>query len=771
MDPKFLEELQKLKEQKSADLDRLQDLAKLSIPDFDEVDISDEELRAEQEQNEAAGGTIKFERVTNTEPKDPPVPGGRRGKKAEPAKPVVDEATRKRRAKNRKIALIAVSSFLAVVAIAVTVFFGLRNANQKKYTYQYWGMGLAIENGVNSYTFFGNLKEITEYGQIGQITANAEFKRGNCIKETVYTAEGDVDYYYAHEYDRGVRILSSYHKDGQMVQSVKYTLLKDGTVQAETTYYQEDNRTELAILTLSEEGNVITADYYTDTVLVAKRTYQGTLVTEESTFDGNGNPTGRTVFEYNGAKQLLTRTGYDATGAITGRTVNQYNEKNLLTKTIEYDGAGAILEYDTYNYDLNNNPIKQVNYAADGTMQHQVLKVFNDKNRVTKETSLKSDGSIVYCYGYDYDDKGYISKSIIYNTENSTIVDKYTVNTRNDAGTIIETNTHNSANILVEKALYNNSGFLTEHYVFSDAGVLQMEKKSKYDDKQRLTESSESNYNEKGELLKHTSEFYDDKGNVTVRVNENTEEELYEQILFQYGSNGQKEQETMFDRSGKTVYDKSFNEKGQVDSETLYEDGRESVYNEYVYNDKNQVISQKSLDTLTNTLTKTSFTYDKDGVLESALDTNVQNRPVVLREYNEDGTVYKQTNYHEDGTIVDYYRFEYDEEGRVIVKEEYNEFEIMTYRTVYYYRDDGGYDYTLYNGNGDPIEDSRGPEYLPEIDEIPDAPPEEGYLDSDEEETFIPTTDTTGTDTSASSSTDKNGTASNNGTPSDTNNE
>ena len=84
MDPKFLEELQKLKEQKSADLDRLQDLAKLSIPDFDEVDISDEELRAEQEQNEAAGGTIKFERVTNTEPKDPPVPAAAGAKRRSP---------------------------------------------------------------------------------------------------------------------------------------------------------------------------------------------------------------------------------------------------------------------------------------------------------------------------------------------------------------------------------------------------------------------------------------------------------------------------------------------------------------------------------------------------------------------------------------------------------------------------------------------------------------------------------------------------------------
>ncbi len=747
MDPKFLEELQKLKEEKNADLEKI-DLGQLSIPDFEDVEIPEDQLGTEIEE-EISGGTIQFTPVTKSEPENAPTPsGGRRARKS--VKPEIDEETRELRAKIRKTVLIASASVLAFFAILFTSIFGIRNANMKNYTYQYWGMGLAIDDGIKDFSFLGNLKKITQYGNIGQINAIAEFKKGNCIKETVFTSDGNVDYYFTHEYEDGYRILSSYYEDGQMIQSVKYTLTEEGKIKAESTYYLENNRTETSILTLADTGNVLSAEYYTGTVLTHKDTYNGTLVTEKIFYDEAKIITNRIVYEYNNAKQLLTQTEYDAKNAIQGRIVNQYNEKGLLTKTIQYDGAGAILEYDTYNYDLNNNPIKQVTYSGDGTMKSQVLKVFNDKNQVIKETDLNADGSIAYCSGYDYDEKGYVAKSIVYNTQNSTVIDLYTLFSRNESGMVIESNVHNSADVLVEKTKFNDAGFLTELYKFNDAGTLTLEQKSKYDSKQRLTEKSVTNFSDSGEKIDHFSEQYNEKGLVTMKINEITAENRYEQFLYAYHEDGWKLQETLFDKSGKTIYDRIYNEKEQIRTETLYENGRELEFNEYTYNEKNLVIIRKSLDSRTKILTKTSYSYNENDILVESLDTNILNTPIVKKQYNESGLVSSQTDYDSDGKFESHNSFEYDELGRVIVKQTYGETNNLINKTVYYYREDGGYDYTLYDEYGVAIEDSRGQEFLPDDEE--DLLPPEDYTNQDNNSNFDSEQETTDTLTDSASS-------------------
>ncbi len=713
MDPKFLDELQKLKEEKNADLDKI-DLGQLSMPDFDDVDIPEDTMGKEAEE-EIAGGTIKFQPISseNAEPK-PSVPGGRRSKK--PAKPVIDEATRKKRAKIRNTVLISCASVVAVAAVVLTAFFGIRNANMKNVSYPYWGMGIGIENGVKTYSFFGNLKEITLYGSLGETSALAEFKKGNCIKETAFSPEGNVDYYYTHEYVDGIRISSAYYKDGQILKTAKYTLSEEGKVLTEITYPAEENRVETVILTLSEEGNVAFAEYYTEKKLTHKNTYSGAMVTETIRYDDASEVTSRTVYEYNQAKQLLTQTEYDAKNTIQGRIVNQYNDKNLMTKTIRYDGTGAILEYTTYNYDLNNNPIKQVSYNSDGTMKSQLLKVFDEENRVTKETTLQSDGSISYCYGYQYDGMGYISKSIIYNTENSNVIDKYTLFQRNDAGMVLESKIYNSADVLIEKTVYNNAGFLTELYQFTDAGVLTLEQKATYDEKQRLTQKSVTEFSDKGDKLTHLSEQYDEKGFVTVRINEDTTANKYEHYLYAYQDDWKKE-ETLFDKSGKPVHEKTFDQKQRVLSETLYKNGKDVLFNEYSYNNNDQIVQKRSMDLLTEFFTKTAYSYDKNGQLVSTLDSDIQNTPLTQKEYDENGLVIKQTNFEEDGSILLYYVFEYDRLERVIVQETFGADNVLAEKMVYYYRADGGYDYTIYDASGTAVEDSRGPEFLPQPDE------------------------------------------------------
>ncbi len=728
MDPKFLEELQKLKEQKNAALEQI-NLDQLSIPDFEDVEIPTEDFSTEPEE-EVLGGTIKFQRVSEAEPEPKaPTPGGRRGRK--PEAPVVDEKAKAKKKKITKTVVISTASALVVLSVAFIVFFGVRNANKNKYTYPYWGMGISIENGVNRYSFFGNLKEMIQYGEIGQVEAVAEFKDGNCIKETAYTPEGDVDYFYTHEYDTGRRILSSYHEDGQMVQSVKYTVTGDGKVRSETVYYLEESRVETAVLTLSEEGNLLLAEYYEEGILTKKQTYSGSLVTEEVLYDKLEKATVRIVYEYNGKKQLLTQTEYDGKNTVQGRMVNQYNEKNLLTKTIRYDGAGNILEYGTFNYDLNHNPIKQVQYSGDGTMQSQILKVYNDKNRVVKETSLKSDGSIVYCYGYDYDNVGYVSKSIVYNNENSTVIDRYTLFRRNEAGTVVETTTYNSGNVLVEKSLFNAGGFLVQLNKFNDNGILVLEQKLQYDQKQRVNLKTETVYSDAGQRETYLQEQYNESGLVVNRTWESVKDATYEQTLYEYHKEGWKEQETLFDRSGKTIYDRLFDAQGRTVEETLFEDGLETYYHEYTYKDATRVSEMKTLNLRNGILTKTLYTYNREGILTGTVESNIQNKPLVKKEYDKDGLVTKQTNY-EDGTVLEHLRFQYDEEKRVIVREKSNKNGKLVEKTVYYYRTDGGYDYTVYDEKGIAVEDSRGEEFLQNHEDKPDSPSTDNSSDSSE---------------------------------------
>ena len=758
MDPKFLEELQKLKEQKNADLDNI-DLDQLSIPDFDTVEDPKDPAAMEAEE-EIAGGTIKFERVSEVEPETAVSPaGGRRGKQRQ--KPEIDEETRRQRAKIRNIILISSASVIAAAVILFTAFFGIRNANMKNYTYQYWGMGISINNGVSNFSLLGNLKEITQYGTTGNIVAVAKFDKGNCVKEIAYAADGNVDHYYAHEYDGNTKILSSYYKDGQMVQSVKYTVAEDGSILAETTYYLEDNRTETAVLILDDQGNLHTAQYYDEVVLTHQMTYAGTLVTEEIHYDEAKNVKNRIVYEYNTAKQLLTKTLYNAQNAIQSRTVNQYNEKNLLAKTIEYDGSGAILQYKTFNYDLNENPIKQVTYAGDGTMKSQILKVFNNKNQVTKETALNSDGSIHYCYGYEYDKKGYVSKSIVYNKENSGLIESYTVYTRNDGGNVTECEIYNGQNVLTEKAVYNDAGFMTNLYQFNAVGTLVLEEKTKYDDKQRIIKKEKTNFSDSGVKTDYFCEEYDDKGLVTMRINEIVAENLYEQFLFAYAEEGYKKQETLFDKSGKTVYDRTLDAKERILSETLYENGREISLNEYTYDEKDQIIQKRTLDSTTKVMIKTSYTYNDDGVMIESLDADILNKPIVKKQYDESGLVTMQTNYDADGVATGYYTFEYDEKDRVIVQQNYDEAETFLGKTVYYYRVEGGYDYTVYDASGVAVEDSRGPEYLPTTDEEDSTDTEEDLETSDDaatsdsEESDTETTETS-TDTVSTDSATEN---------------
>lgn len=712
MDPKYLEELKKLKEQKDQDLSRIQRLADLSIPDLEEEkSITQAEIPSEEPET-MSGETIKFDPVPQTETETAPSPAeGKRGRK--PGKETAEE--RAKRTKATKIALISIAGVVAVLSVLLAIFFGARKANRSKFTYDYWGMGIAIENGVYDYTFFGNLKNITLYDEIGQVKALAEFEKGNCIRETFFTAEGDVAYSYTHEYNEQQRTLSAYYKDGQLVQSVKYTRIDDSKIRAEKTYHLEENRTEISVLTL-KNGGLFIQEFYDGEVLLSKQSYEGTLVSESTEYLSDGGIKEKIVYEYNSSKKLSTQTSYDADNNILSRMVNQYNEKSLLTKTLYYDGKGSIQNYTTYNYDLSNNPIKEVNYTGDGTMQQQTLRVYNDKNKVKKETCLRSDGTIIYCNGYDYDEKGYIKKSIEYNVDNSTVIDKYTLYQRSEGGSIEQTETYNAGNILIEKSIYNKHGFLSKWYQFNGAGIMIKEEKMDYNKNKSLTQKEASQFSDTGDKIFFTKEQFNESGLVTLRISEGPAPESYEHYIFQYDNSGLKSNETLFDRNGKTIYDRQYNSKSEIMSESLYENGEKVFYNEYTYNQKGLVETNKSLDIAQSRITVISYTYNKNDFVIQTLEAEESGALICKKEYDANGNVETQYNYDYNGEVSTKEKYQYDSKNNVIAKEVFDKRGYLTSKFIYYYKTDGTSYYTEFNSDGIVVNDSRGPQYIPGID-------------------------------------------------------
>ncbi len=752
MDPKYLEELKKLKEQKDADLGKMQELAQLDIPAFDEEELEPESA---VEEIETSGETIKFAPITQSETETvqdaTTVTGGKRGRTT-----TTEETSEKNHSKAKKVVLITLISSLSAVIVLFAGYFGIRHANKTNYAYPYWGMGISIEETASeystlerTYTFFGKLAAITRYDEIGQIEAVAEFEDGNCIRETVYTSEGDVEYYYTHEYEGKDRIRTAYFESGQMVTSVNYAKTDDDRkINGEKTFYLEENRVETFVLTLTTEGNLQIMEIFED-YLISKATYIGTLLTDYITFNEDGTVYNRVVYDYTEKRQLKTSTVYDAKNTILARTDHQYDEKKgLLKKVIRYDGQGNIIDYDTYDYDLNNNPIKQVMYAADGSIKQQILQVFNDKNRVTKETCLKSDGSIVYCYGYDYDEKGYIKKSIIYNNENNNVIDEYILYQRTESGAVTQTERYNKNSVQTEKSIYNAKGFLTDLFKYNDNGVLILEEKNRYDENQRLIQRDTTTYSDQAVRLTFLSEQYDNNGYVAIRISENCTEGTYDQILFHYTQDGKVAQQTVYDKNGKTVRDETLDDNGRIIKEILFTDGRETMQNEYSYDSENRVTKKKSRDKQTGDTVNTAFTYNDDGTVKSALESDGSNNPIRLVEYNKDGTVCLQINYNDKGMIKDKNTFDYDEEGRVIVLYTWTDKDELTSRVVYYYRADGSFDFTVYDGEGNVIDDSRE-----ETED--DAPSEDDHHGPSEEEGSTEDTDDRFTENDSSDTSDR----------------
>ena len=751
MDSNYLDELKQLKEQKDADLEKLQEEASMNIPDLEEtnipLDLEEDPIPSEE--------TIKFEPVSQTSEEKGPAPaGGRRARQ-----PSEDElAAKKKKKRTRNIVLISLSSFVALLAILLVVFFAVKNANKSEYTYEYWGMGLDIENGVAEYDFFGNITTLTRFDIIGQPEYVAEFEDGKCVKETKYDAEGKVIHYYTHEYENGERILSSYFEGGELVYSERYTRKSSFALEAERTYYKEEGRTETATLTL-KDGKLVTREVFKNNLLAQRTTHDGTMITVKELFDANGALETKTTYEYNREKkQLLTETEYDANNAVLTRKVNTYDEKNgLLKDTSCFDGNGDLLYNDAYTYNHSNNPIRQVHYIINPTtkqkeIEYSIINEFDKSNRVIKTTRQLPNGEIESSFGYVYDDNGYISRKNSYRKET---IEWYVNYTRTASGTVTQEERYNSNNILLEKILYNDKGLITEQTTYNEAGVTLQQIKNQYDAKQKKNRQTITTYAEDGSVLKTVDEQLDAKGLVTIRITEEPAAGLFEHVLFAYNDKGVAERLTFFAKNGQILKSTAVDEKSRVVNESVYENGIEKEYNEYVYNDKDQVAVKKCTDRRTGAFRSIAYTYNETGLLIESAESDEKNIILNKKKYDELGRVSEEAILDTAaGEVKETNKYEYDEQNRVIACDKFDKDNEFVSKTLYYYRDDGSHYFVVYDENNNIIEDSRNPDVGPSTDVTDSDNTTDTSSDEITDDTDV--TDTESENSGSTSSTDEN---------------
>lgn len=697
MDQNYLDEIRKLKEQKEAELNNLQEAAKFSIPNFDETE--------DDEPSEASGETIKFEPVAyeSTEQKvSPLVAGSRRARK-----PTEQEILKKKKMKKiRTICLICAGAFVALVAILAAIFFAIRTANQAKYVYEYWGMGLYIQDGEPEYTFFGNLKTLTGYDEIGQVQKRAEFKDNQCIRETYFNVEGEPLYYYAHEYEGGERILSAYFEGGQIVMSETYTRIDGNQVFAERTYLQEEGRTETAKL-LIEDGCLKTRQVYEGQNVASVTSYKGTLITKELFLNADGTQKSRTEYRYDAkTNALLNKTEYNAQDVKSGSTEYHYDSKNRLQKVILKDGNDNRLSSEEYSYGSTANPTLKVIRDASDAMVNQIFYTYDAKDRIIKETCMLADNTVSYSYGYEYNAEGFVIKSFVYNKQNPAIYDEYVLYTRAPDGTVKETRSFTATNIPIEASVFNDAGFLIEHYAFNFAGQKILEQKNQYDSKMRLSMKLEKTYDDTGSLLTHVTEQYDSKGKVSISINENTAENFYEKSLYVYGETGNVLQRTVYGKDGKLLRDEVLDDKGRVAKVSLFENGNRVKYNEYTYDEFDRVSKKMIRDYVILETTIVFYTYDELGVLISTYETDEVQTILNEKQYDAQGNTTVKTTYNPDGTLLNTIEYEYDDQNRVIAEHVYGPDRKIITRTVYYYDILGNQTHIKYGPNGEVLENT-----------------------------------------------------------------
>ena len=239
---------------------------------------------------------------------------------------------------------------------------------------------------------------------------------------------------------------------------------------------------------------------------------------------------------------------------------------------------------------------------------------------------------------------------------------------------------------------------------------------------------------------------------VVVRIYEDFVLKTYEHTILSYNDAGIAQQQTVFDRNGNTLRTNILDELGRVVSETTYQNGVETEFIEYNYDENSRVIQESRFRYATGERSNFTYTYDQNGTLKTKSERDDNGQVLNVTTYDEVGLATQKVDYDPvAGTVLGKTVYAYDNTDRLVSSAKYDAANALLYTIMYYYRNDGSYYTQTLDADGNPI-DGQNPDV-----ENP------GGENTDEGTTGGEPTDNTNPGTSTDS-----GTTTDSSTPSDT---
>ena len=339
----------------------------------------------------------------------------------------------------------------------------------------------------------------------------------------------------------------------------------------------------------------------------------------------------------NEKRQIKSEKCFNANGKM--EIFREYDEKGNMTAQYVYNKDNSI--------DWDCSYIRE--YDEMGNM------ITEDRHYEKSIRKYDSEGRLTAC---NYYSKDYISENTYEYDKNGNQISYYYYKKINNV---------EMWNGYYETYEYNEDGNLTTQYRYEPDGTRHVDIRRIYDDSGNMV--AEYSYDNRGAVIWKASNTYEYDYNNNRRAQ------------YSYNENGVKylEYTWRYDNSGNMLEQILYNMDGTIDWKSS---------NAYEYNTGNNLTTEYTFDEDGFKWEQKSFEYDGIGNMVRESTYASKDRLSKVREYNADGKVMEERNYNQDG-ILGREVFEYDANGNTVSLCVYNQDGTIDYQHRYEYNEEG----------------------------------------------------------------------------------
>lgn len=523
-------------------------------------------------------------------------------------------------------------------------------------------------------------------------------------------------------------------------------LIQEKDAKGNITSYEYNAEGKITKVSVPDESNAGNNTLYSYDIQ-NQGSSENIVSTKDTTTNALGNIS-ETV--YNGGGQVLSVTDkgtnnnltteyeYDTSGNKTKETKSDgsyisynYDKKNLVTNSTFTNSSGVQTKHMTYEYNIDDLVKKIVVYKVRGNsmyaFRHKYFK-YDDFGRMTGyseiDYGITPPESVINenmtSYVYDIEDK--LTEIRYPNSSNDKLKGiklyyngyKWLTNIK---GIISENNEEIERNIRTYE-YYNDSKIKTikDYREFLTGGSGYINKAYEYDSLDRVTSMEYRDSSDLNTILEKHTYSYDKNNNILSEgiINnypQNQSDRINETRIYTYDDLNRLKTSKVINNNNQTEKNASYT-YDKVGNITRIVEG--NVVTENTYNQFNQLVSSDITQNNNLVLTKI-FHYDSNGnqIMEQTIENPPTIKETIMKDYDNNNQMIRAIckDGDEQGDIVYYQENTYDDEGKRILRVDYNpaneddEFSI----TYFYYQGDTLL-YTTDNSDDKKCQNIVGPE-------------------------------------------------------------